>query len=75
MRIDEDWGDGASVEEWLAFVPFDGVAADKKARLRRVLATVLKYARRIPSGVLRSASVKDWNFRVAEVTACLLFWT
>ena len=73
MRIDGDWGDGASVEEWLAFVPFDGVPVDKAGRWRRVLGTVLKYARRIPSGVLRSVSVKDWNFRVADVTAWVLF--
>ena len=56
MTVDEDWADGASVESWLAVVPFDGVRKDTAARWRRVLGTIMKYARRIPSGVLRCVS-------------------
>ena len=52
MLIDGDWEDSDSVEDWLAVVQFEGVPKDKTARWRRSLGTVLKYARRIPSGVL-----------------------
>ncbi len=57
MKIDGDWGDGDSVEDWLAIVQFEGVPKDKIFRWRRLLGTVLKYARRIPSGVLRCVYV------------------
>ena len=53
MRIDGDWEDGASVEDWVASVEFDGVRKDTTGRWRRSLVTILKYARRIPCGVLR----------------------
>ena len=67
MRIDGDWGNGDSVEDWLAIVQFEGVPKDKIARWRRSLGTVLKYARRIPSGVLRCVYVTVWIFVVQEL--------
>ena len=67
MRTDGDWGNGDPVEDWLAIVQFEGVPKDKIARWRRSLGTVLKYARRIPSGVFRCVYVTVWNFVVQEL--------
>ena len=77
MRVDEDLADDASVEDWLASVPFDGVRIDKKNRWLRVLAVILKYARRFPAGVWRCVSVtavrsERSGIRFAEVMACIV---